>query len=65
MIRSAAPVAFDLDRLAGKSFVACGDRNDLRVTATQALVIREGTTSVLSAALIDRATLTPLRTWTL
>lgn len=65
VIRSAAPVAFDLDRLAGKSFVACGDRNDLRVTATQALVIREGTTSVLSAALIDRATLTPLRTWTL
>jgi hypothetical protein len=63
-VRSAAPVAFDLDRLAGKSFVACGDRNDLRVTANQALVIREGATNVLSAALINRATLTPLRTWT-
>jgi len=64
-VRSAAPVAFDLDRLAGKHFAAFGDRKDLQVTATQTLVIREATTSVFSAAILDRATLKPLRSWTL
>lgn len=65
-IRSAgSPVAFDLERLVGHQFVACGDRSDLSLGPAQQLEIREEATNVLSASLIDRNSLTQLRKWTL
>ena len=60
-----APVAFDLDRLVGKQFVACADRSELRLDPSQQLEIREEPASALSAALVDRASLTLIRKWTL
>jgi hypothetical protein len=65
-VRSAgSPVAFNLERLVGHQFVACGDRSDLSLGPAQQLEIREEATNVLSASLIDRNSLTQLRKWTL